>query len=229
MKHFNYRFLRIHQQELKNMPEGDLKRIMPYVISIASTFPKESLATGILDLNDLIQAGHLGLLQGWDKVDWKMIKESPNPDAQLWSFLKKRIRWAIRREIDKNCSIVSTPINKMEDKRNDLKLNYEDRVFVTIFPKLWELMVIEEKDVSPWISLQLEELIEDELVKVEKNVDNRNILLAFYGVGVEKKNQQELATLYQKSISNIQNIVFRTRGKLKTEHFENIIKEFYQN
>ena len=44
-----------------------------------------------------------------------------------------------------------------------------------------------------------------------------------------KKSQKELADQYRTTTSNIQNIVKRTRDKLKTEEFEIIIENFYTN
>ena len=229
MKWYNHRAHKAHQEDIKVQRDTHLGKMLPHVSQIANTFSRESIACGALNFQDLYQAGYLGLLEAWDKVDWDMIRSAPNPDATLWSFLKKRIRWAIRRDIDKYGSIISTPINKMEEKRNNLKLNYEDKVFVTIFPNLWEIMAIDYVDNSPWVSLQLEEIINDELYKVEHNADNRHILLAFYGIGIDKQSQKELAKTYKTTHGNIQKIIQRTRGKLNNNDFKLIIENFYKN
>ena len=229
MKWYNHRAHKQHSYELKVQRDTHLGNIMPHVIQIANTFSRESVAIGALNYQDLIQAGYLGLLEAWERVDWDKINASPNPDGQLWSFLKKRIRGAIRRSIDKYGSHISTPINKMEEARSKMDFKGIDKVLVNIFPKFFDEELPVWDDHSSWASVRLEEIIIDELNKVELNVNHQDILLSFYGIGMIKKSQKELADQYRTTTSNIQNIVKRTRDKLKTEEFEIIIENFYTN
>ena len=228
MKWYNHRAQKQHSYELKVQRETHLGKIIPHVIQIANTFTRESVAIGVLNHQDLIQAGYVGLIEAWERVDWDLINESTNPDGQLWSFLKKRIKFAIRREIDKHGSFITIPRRDLEDARKKLNWKGIEKVFVNIFPKFFdeELPVW---DNSSWESVQLEELIDDELYKVERNANHRNILLSFYGIGCNQLSQKELAKNYITTTSNIQNIVKRTRDKLNTEEFEKIIKDFYIN
>ena len=229
MKWYNHRAHKQHSYELKVQRDTHLGSIMPHVIQIANTFSREAVAIGALNYQDLIQSGYLGLLEAWERVDWDKINASPNPDGQLWSFLKKRIRGAIRRDIDRFGSHISIPINKLEEARSKMDFKGIDKVLVNIFPKFFDEELPIWDDHSSWASVQLEEIITDELMKVELNIDNIDILLAFYGIGIEKKSQKELASQYRTTAGNIQKIVQRTREKLKTEEFKLTIENFYKS
>ena len=225
MKYYNHRAHKAHQYDLKVQKDTHLNRMLPHVLQIASQFSRESIAIGALNYQDLYQAGYLGLLEAWEKVDWDMINKSPNPDGQLWSYLKRRIKGAIRRSIDNGGDFIKVPRRELEEHRS--KLTGVDKMLVNTFPKFFDEELPVWDNHSSYISIQLEEIIEDELYKVERNADNRHILLAFYGIGVDKTSQKKLAELYDTSHGNIQKIIARTRKKLNTKEFETIIENFY--
>ena len=229
MKWYNHRAHKQHSYELKVQRDTHLGSIMPHVIQIANTFSREAVAIGALNFQDLYQAGYLGLLEAWEKVDWEKLKQAPNPDAQLWSFLKKRIKWSIRREIDKFGSIISTPINKQEEKRNKLLVNWIDKIYVNVFPDLYGMLIIDRDDYSPYFSLQLEEIIDDELYRIEKNADHRHIFLHVYGIGIKKITVKKAAEKYRISEIAIKKIKAKILKKLNNEHFKQIIENFYNN
>lgn len=228
-KWVNYKVLKQHIEDLSYVRD-ELKDIYPHVVNVAKTFPRDSIAIGTLDLNDLIQAGHEGLWRAWQKVDWDKLKDSPNPTGELWSFLKKRIRWSIRREIDKYGQHIATPINKLENTRNKLGNQYLDRVLVNIFPKFFDGEVVPLwNNESPWISIQLEELINEALDEYVSIADHRTIICKFYGVGYDKMSTKELAEEYKKDPKAISQIVHTVKQKLKNQDFEKIIENFWEN
>ena len=229
MKWYNHRAHKAHQYDLKVQRDTHLGSILPHVSQIASTFPREAIAIGALNYQDLIQAGYLGLLEAWDKVDWDKINKSPNPDGQLWSFLKKRIKWAIRREIDKYGQHISTPINKLETARNNLNNKGIDKVLVNLFPKFFDEELPIWDDHSSWTSLQLEEIIEDELYRVERNADHRHIFLNLFGIGSDKLTAKKVAENYKISEIGVKKIKAKILQKLNNEHFKLIIETFYKN
>lgn len=232
MKWFNYKIMVAHKADLKVLRDTKLNAILPFVSQIANTFPRESNAIGTLDINDLIQAGYVGLIEAWNKVDWEMLESVDNPDGTLWSFLKKRIKWSIRREIDKHGAFVARPINQMELTRNNWgDLGQVGKVLVTSYPKFFDNQrsLMYSPDYGPWKSLQLEIMIEDELKALEQSSDNRHILLQFYGIGTDKLSTKELGEKYRKNHNAISQIIFTTRNKLKTSEFENKIKNFLEN
>ena len=54
---------------------------------------------------DLIQEGALNLIKAVDRIDWETIKASEDKEKTIKSFLSKRIKGGIRREIDNYMSI----------------------------------------------------------------------------------------------------------------------------
>ena len=229
MKWYNHRAHKQHSYELKVQRDTHLGSIMPHVIQIANTFCREAVAIGALNYQDLIQSGYLGLLEAWDRVDWDKINASPNPDGQLWSFLKKRIRGAIRRSIDKYGSHISTPINKMEEARSKMDFKGIDKVLVNIFPKFFDEELPIWDDHSSWESVQLEEIINDELYKIERNADHRHIFLNLFGIGVEKLTAKKVAENYRMSEIGVKKIKAKILQKLNNEEFKTIIENFYKS
>ena len=55
-----------------------------------------------MSINDIIQEGSLQLCKAVDKIDRTRLIESEDIEKTLKSFLAKRIRGGIRREIDRN-------------------------------------------------------------------------------------------------------------------------------
>ena len=133
-------------------------------------------AIGILDINDLVQAGHLGLLKAWDKIDWEQILESDAPEAKLWKFLKTRIKWEIRREIDKNASFMKLPINRQERGRNTG--NYVDNIFVTMFNSFFDHAFFDYIDeIRPWDQEELLDLLNKVIPKYIFNHKHQELSL----------------------------------------------------
>ena len=229
MKWYNHRAHKQHSYELKVQRDTHLGSIMPHVIQIANTFSREAIAIGALNYQDLIQSGYLGLLEAWDRVDWDKINASPNPDGQLWSFLKKRIRGAIRRDIDRFGSHISIPINKLEEARSKMDFKGIDKVLVNIFPKFFDEELPIWDDHSSWESVQLEEIINDELYKIERNADHRHIFLNLFGIGVEKLTAKKVAENYRMSEIGVKKIKAKILQKLNNEEFKTIIENFYKS
>ena len=225
MKKFNYRAFNQYRYDV-SVSRDDMTRFYPHVINIANTFPRDSIAIGVLNIEDLIQAGNIGLVEAWNKVDWNRIKKSKNPDGEIWTYLKTRIKFAIRREIDNAGAFIKVPRRDLEQARKNL--THHDKILVNMFPQFFDEEMWIEDD-HPWHGILLEELINDELYRVELNYDNIDILLKFYGIGFEKKSRKELAKEYNKHETNIGVILNRTRKKLDNEHFKNIIENFYKN
>ena len=228
MKNFNWRAFQAYRYDVK-VNRDDMKDYYPHVINVANSFPRDSIAIGALNIQDLIQAGNVGLVEAWAKVDWERIDKSPNPQAELWSYLKKRIKFAIRREIDNYGTTIKIPRRDIEEARKNLKGH--DKILVGTFGSFFDKsrFLADIDDPAPWIAIMLEEFINDELEKHVPNVDHRNILLKFYGIGYEKHTLKGLAEIYRKSENAIKKIVFNTKNKLDTEEFKTIIENFYKN
>lgn len=229
MKWFSLPTYKRHEEDIKCYTRG-VGRYYEWVIRLANQFNREYASIGILDVNDLIQAGHEGLIKAWSAVDWDMIAESTEPDAQLWNFIKKRIKWGIRREIDNHSTHIKVPRRVLTEMRTNMK--FEDQIFVDLFPQFFDAQfpaMIEE--IHPWDSLRLGELIDDYLYANVKNADHVEILRASYGIDRDKPMSiKELATKYRMSEIGIKKAKSRLIEKLKAdEEFEKIIENFYEN
>jgi len=100
------------------------------VWSVAFSFSTSDQASGVLSINDLLQAGSEGLILAVDRIDWTVVQESDDPTKTLKSFLSKRIRGAIRREIDINRGDMRIPEYKLNQIR---KSDGGDKMIVQMF------------------------------------------------------------------------------------------------
>ena len=58
-------------------------KFMPLVENLARKFATSHQAIGILSINDLIQAGNVGLIMAIDKIDWVILNDSANIEQTL--------------------------------------------------------------------------------------------------------------------------------------------------
>lgn len=100
------------------------------VWSVAFSFSTSDQASGVLSINDLLQSGAEGLIYAVNRIDWNLVEESEDPEKTLKSFLSKRIRGAIRREIDINRGNMRIPEYKLNEIR---KSNGGDKKIVQMF------------------------------------------------------------------------------------------------
>ena len=103
---------------------------LPLVENLARRFSTSQQASGVMDITDLIQEGSNGLCIAVDRIIWPTIIEAEDPEQRLKSFLSKRIRGAIRRQIDINRGSMRIP----EHKLNEIRKNFgEDKKAVEMF------------------------------------------------------------------------------------------------
>ena len=106
-------------------------KFMPLVENLARKFATSHQAIGVLSINDLIQAGNVGLIMAVDKLEWNILKDSANVEQTLKSFLSKRIKGTIRRYINANMGDIKIP----EWKINELRKQSEDPIVNTLLSK----------------------------------------------------------------------------------------------
>ena len=142
MKKYNIQNYIRYKEDLKlSMPEGLfwdeytrnelIIKFMPLVENLARKFATSHQAIGILSINDLIQAGNVGLVMSIDKLDWAILKDSANIEQTLKSFLSKRIKGTIRRYINANMGDIKIP----EWKINEIRNQVEDPIVNTLLNK----------------------------------------------------------------------------------------------
>ena len=231
MKWNNRRNSLTYLADLKVSRGHELDNYYQYVVQIANTFTRDSAAIGILDSSDLIQAGNVGLIEAWEKVDWELIEVSPNPQGQLWSFLKKRIRFAIRREIDNNGTFIKVPRRQLEDHRKDL--TSIDKILVSVFPKFFDRGLIEFVwDGSSYENERLGALLDDIIYNNIHSHIHQAILKESFGLDtIDGKaiSIRDLANKYNLSEIGIKKIKQRSIDKIRENPDTKIIIENFYN
>ena len=115
------------KQAIANVPLKDfvdytseeLKVIfLPLVENIGRKFATSQEASGVMSIMDIIQEGSLQLCKAVNKIDKDKLIESDDVEKTLKSFLAKRIRGGIRREIDRNRGTMRIPEHKLNEMRS---------------------------------------------------------------------------------------------------------------
>ena len=91
---------------------------LPLVENIGRKFATSQEASGVMSIMDIIQEGSLQLCKAVDKIDKDKLIESEDVEKTLKSFLAKRIRGGIRREIDRNRGTMRIPEHKLNEMRS---------------------------------------------------------------------------------------------------------------
>ena len=105
-------------------------KFLPLVENIARKFSTSQQASGFMTIMDLIQFGNIGLIQAVNKIDKQKLIDSEDKEKTLKSFLSKRIKGAIRRQIDTNRGSIRIPEHKM----NEIRKNFgKDKKMVEMF------------------------------------------------------------------------------------------------
>ena len=105
-------------------------KFLPLVENIARKFSTSHQASGVMTIMDMIQSGHVGLIQAARKLDYDKLKQSEDMEKTLKSFFAKRIKGSIRRQIDTNRGSIRIP----EHKINEIRKNFgKDKKMVEMF------------------------------------------------------------------------------------------------
>jgi len=105
-------------------------KFLPLVENISRKFSTSHQASGVMTIMDMIQSGHVGLIQAAKKLDYNKLKESEDMEKTLKSFFAKRIKGSIRRQIDTNRGSIRIP----EHKINEIRKNFgKDKKMVEMF------------------------------------------------------------------------------------------------
>ena len=91
---------------------------LPLVENIGRKFATSQEASGVMSIMDIMQEGSLQLCKAVDKIDKDKLIESEDIEKTLKSFLAKRIRGGIRREIDRNRGTMRIPEHKLNEMRS---------------------------------------------------------------------------------------------------------------
>ena len=216
MKSYNIKNYIRYKEDMKEVNKNSLSKefqlysrdklvavFLPLVENIAKKFSTTSQASGVLDITDLIQYGSIGLVQAIDKIDWRTIRDTPDKEATLKSFLSKRIQGSIRRAIDINRGSIKIPEHKLHEIRKD---NCKDQRLVSMFFNSIFLSIDEQindndddnmlyqiPDQSEVYNVGLMNLYLTSLLK--KHLDEREfeVLRLSYGLDCDKHSANDIA------------------------------------
>ena len=214
MKHYNIQNYIRYKEDL----EATLKRIkrkdwkdytrdeliivfMPLVENIARKFATSQQASGVMAITDMIQEGCLNLVKAVDRIFWEKIDESEDPEKTLKSFLSKRIKGGIRREIDKNRGQMRLP----EHVTNSIRKNFgKDKKAVAMFFNSIFLSIDAGTREDDDLFLQIEDKSEPynqvflnmyltSLLKQHLTDKEFHVLRLSYGLDCEKHSAKQIA------------------------------------
>ena len=214
MKHYNIQ----NYIRYKNDLEATLKRIkkkeyheytrdelivvfLPLVENLARKFATSQQASGVMAITDLIQEGALNLIKAVDRIDWETIRISEDKEKTIKSFLSKRIKGGIRREIDKNRGQMRLP----EHVINSIRKNFgKDKKAVAMFFNSIFLSIDAGTRDDDDLFLQIEDKSEPynqqflnmylmSLLKSHLNQKEVDVLRLSYGLDCDKHSAKQIA------------------------------------
>jgi len=188
------------QVDYTNMDDDTIiKMWMPLCESLARKFATSQQASGVMDIMDLISSGHLGLVKAVKKLDRQMLNESEDTEKTIKSFLSKRIRGSIRRQIDINRGDMRIP----EHKYNEIRKNFgKDKkavamffnsVFLSIDAPADENMVYDIPDDSEPYNQELLNMYLISLLQQHLTDKEYQVLRLSYGLDCDKHSATEIA------------------------------------
>ena len=211
MKQYNNDNYNRYKKDVKaSQPEGKfwneytrdelIIKFLPLVENIARKFSTSDSASGIMNIQDLMSMGKIGLIQAVNKIVWSTIIQSNDPEKTIKSYLAKRIRGAIRRGTDANRSPMRIP----EHKLNDIRKGFEDdkekqAMFYNSMFKSIDAAV--EDDMLPQFEDNSEhpmkkEVLHQKLVNLMlKYLSDKefNVIRLSYGLGCDKLSAKQIA------------------------------------
>ena len=217
MKKYNIQnYLRYKKDLELSMPEGlfwdEYTRVeliikfMPLVENLARKFATSHQAIGVLSINDLIQAGNVGLIMAIDKLDWSILEDSPNIEQTLKSFLSKRIKGTIRRYINANMGDIKIPewkINEIRSKSKDPIVNTLLNKSKSMYMGDFKISNNEGENISMEISDTSEhynlDLINNYLLALlKKHLTKResDVIRLSFGLDCDKHNAVEICEIF---------------------------------
>jgi len=214
MKHYNIQNYIRYKEDLKSTLsrlEGKMWdeytrdeliiKFMPLVENLARKFATSQQASGVMAITDMIQEGHVNLIKAVDRIDWVIMNESEDQEKTLKSFLSKRIKGGIRREIDKIRGQMRLP----EHVTNDIRKNFgKDKKAVAMFFNSIFLSIDAGSRDDDDLFLQIEDTSEPynqvflnmyltSLLKQHLTDKEFHVLRLSYGLDCEKHSAKDIA------------------------------------
>ena len=193
---------RLEKKDWQDYTRNELVTVfMPLVENISRKFATSQQASGVMAITDMIQEGHLNLIKAVDRIDWEKIHESEDKEKTLKSFLSKRIKGGIRREVDKNRGQMRLP----EHVTNSIRKNFgKDKKAVAMFFNSIFLSIYAGTRDDDDLFLQIEDKSEPynqqflnmylmSLLKSHLTMREVDVLRLSYGLDCDKHSAKQIA------------------------------------
>ena len=173
-------------------------KFTPLVEAMARKFSTSQQASGVLTILDLLQEGSGGLVKAVDKLDWETLNKSEEKEKTLKSFLSKRIKGSIRRNIDKLRGNIRIPEHKLNEMRSSKDKKMVEMFFNSIFLSI-DVTVNDENifnqipDKSEPYNIQLMNVYLKGLMSKYLNEMQYEVLRLSYGLDCDKHTAKEIA------------------------------------
>ncbi len=212
MKKYNIQNYIRHKEDIKaSMPEEKfydyytrdelIIKFMPLVESIARKQSTSQQAIGVLTIMDLLQIGYMGLVKAVDKLDWDLLIDSPDIEKTLKSFFSKRIKGAIRRQIDQLRGNMRIPEHKLNEIRKNFGKDekmvamFFNSIFLSIDEKVDENQVYDIPDKSEPYNKHLLNVYLIGLLQKHLNDIEYQVLRLSYGLDCDKHSAKQIAKI----------------------------------
>ena len=256
MKQYSHKTRKLNELSMKNGSKiYDVDALMsskefaevwePYVSNIGLTKEsngkrhyrsQEYASIGIMDRNDLIQEAYTCFLEAYANVDWKAIEKSSNPEAALWSYLKKRTVFRVQSSIWGNkdgMRLTDYAIKKAKKEENTDNM----KVITSLFSQLDKVFFRNQEDtaVTKWetdlLGYFLESKMDDYLdIKADGSRNymgiEREVISRFYGIDTPTETLKEIGESYEKDASTMRKVKQRALDKLKNDDLKRDLTEF---
>ena len=193
---------RIGKKEWDEYTRDELITIfMPLVENIGRKFATSQQASGVMSINDIIQEGNAGLIVAVDRIVWDTILASEDQEKTLKSFLSKRIKGAIRRQIDINRGNMRIPEHRLNEMRKDFGDNKKmvEVFFNSVFSSIDDdtnretSMVYQIPDESKLDKMPLLNTYLLSILKLHLDKKEYDVLRMSYGLDCDKHSATEIA------------------------------------
>ena len=215
MKKYNVQnYIRYKEDVKKSMPNDKkyneynrdelIIKFLPLVENLARKFSTSQQASGVLTINDLIQIGSESLIKAVDRIEWETLNKSEDIEKTLKSFLSKRIKGGIRRQVDMARGNMRIP----EHKLNEIRSNPKDKQMVEMFFNSIflsidaqtssddeENMIYQIADKSEPYNMALLNMYLTSLLKKYLNDKEYEILRLSYGLDCDKHSANQIADI----------------------------------
>lgn len=237
MRHYNkqtyQRFVRDIGRHKKKHGNGlrDPLTFMKLVLKFALPVNRGENKIGTLDFNDVLQNANVGLIKGWNNINWTQVETSPEPFKKIANYLASYIDGEIKSQLLKTSVMVNIPRSFV---RKTMKEELEDQIFGN-----WQYL-FKLDDYSPGTMLRYIDLIEDReepyhiMILNDKLGDllytlpekERLILDYSFGLNRDKMSMKQIAYELNMSEIGVKKAKARALKKLNTEENSKLFEDF---